>query len=655
MERKEALSLFYLYLNAGKKDQAITAWKDRGRYRVCVFGLYDDKAEILWQDTQRTPFWASESKRKSTFTSLSKLVPDLTPERFDEIAREFANADAAGDIEDRTERQASGEAPEETPSIVARDRMGKPIPQERLDARVMGFLHDPALLHRVKQLIEKGLVADRYRFVLGENGKVLLTFLIALSSSTSWPQNEWMTGTSGFGKTNLAMTTLALMPPGYVKRRAYLTAAGLRYGDQEYKVLFIQEWRRGIEQDARLTSKDDGSYVYEIAGRDPDTGEMTTQVGELPAKTIITTSAERLPSPQMLRRCWLISVDETPELTRQINERKAAYAVGKVEPASQEDLAAVQRAVQLLEPADVLIPYAERLVELAPWDRTRLDNLFDVIRVIAWVHQRQRPRDDKGRIVATPADIYMALRVAWPILAQTLQQLPDRLRKVLNKLPVDPSALGETSRDLARELGISQSTVRGYLSDLINLGYAHEDRMPGMRSKLYWASGRSVELLNTAEGVIQQLKWQEIAAISKSASTKAPPGSVAFQPGYDTHKNVVDPIDGKIIDVLTPPQDATLPNQGKIEEISGKGPKIEELSAEHRGSAPSSSSTLPPGSLLETVIGVIKDMGNKPGELVDRGKLVKACGERGMSEAQVNGVIGRLLEQGMLIDRGRHL
>jgi hypothetical protein len=220
---------------------------------------------------------------------------------------------------------------------------------------------------------------------------------------------------------------------------------------QNYKVLFLKEWRYSSEQDFRLTSKEDGGYIYEIAVRDPETGEMTTQVGEIPAKTIITTSAERLPSEQMLRRCWLLSADESDELTERVNKRKAEYAAGKVEPASQAEVAVVQRAIQLLQPVDVVIPYAEELVNIAPWDRTRLDFLFDIIRVIAYLYQYQRPKDSQNRIVATPADLYIALRVAWPTLMKTLCQLPDRLRRVLERLPREEDENGKSAKELPHE------------------------------------------------------------------------------------------------------------------------------------------------------------------------------------------------------------
>jgi predicted transcriptional regulator len=594
MKKDEILRSFWLHLINGKDDKVITAWKERDGYCVVVCDISGNAAEICWQDLQRVPFWKSQAKLISTFRALKARFPELTEERFHEIANEFANADRDGDIKDYTEHTRGTEVSKEPPRIEARDKYGQPIPREILDAQAMEFLHDPALLYRVKTLLEKGFQVDRYRFVLGEDDKKLLTFLIGISAQTPWPQNEWWTGSSGFGKTNVVITTLALMPPGYVKQRSYLTPGGLRYGSQNYKVLFLKEWRYSSEQDFRLTSKEDGGYIYEIAVRDPETGEMTTQVGEIPAKTIITTSAERLPSEQMLRRCWLLSADESDELTERVNKRKAEYAAGKVEPASQAEVAVVQRAIQLLQPVDVVIPYAEELVNIAPWDRTRLDFLFDIIRVIAYLYQYQRPKDSQNRIVATPADLYIALRVAWPTFMKTLCQLPDRLRRVLERLPREEDENGKSAKELASELGLSQSTVRGYLADLVNLGYAYEEKIPGQHGKRYWASSRSAELLNTAESIIQQLNWQKIADFAKKAAITPPPGSVESEQGYDAITGVVDPLTGEEVSLLPPSQNSTLSKGDEIGQISQKEAKIGEFSAENKSSAQFSSSAVPP-------------------------------------------------------------
>jgi DNA-binding transcriptional ArsR family regulator len=350
-----------------------------------------------------------------------------------------------------------------------------------------------------------------------------------------------------------------------------------------------------MEQDARLMWKGDGGFLFEYARKNPETGEMETVTGEIPAKSIVTTSAERLPSIQMLRRCWLLSVSDDQELTKKINLRKAEYAAGKVQPAPEVEVAVVQRAIQLLQEADVVVPYAEELVELAPWDRTRLDFLLDIIRVIAWLHQYQRARDGEGRIVATPADLYMAIRIAWPTLAQTLVQLPDRLKKVLEKLPPSTEKRGATTKELASELKISQSSVRVYLADLYNLGYALIGRQEDGRGKVYWRSDKSAEVLHSANEVIKHLNWQKIAEIAKRSLIQASSPSVTSEGGVDPMVCVVDPLEGTTHHILPPPpQNVTLPEEGKKEEIPEKGAKKEEFERYPQGVASGSTSASTP-------------------------------------------------------------
>jgi len=426
------------------------------------------------------------------------------------------------------------------------------LPKEELQRRALDLLSSPDLLFRVKVIYEKGVMVDRYRFVLGEEDKKLLTFIISASAKTSWPQSLWTTGNSGFGKSNLVVVTLALMPPSYSKVRSYLTGAGLRYGSQDYKILFIREWRQFAEQDIRLVSREDGSYTYEIAVRDPETHEWTTQVGEIPAKTIITTSAERLPSAQMLRRCWLLSVDETPELTSLINIRKAEYRTGKVEPASPDDIAVIQHAVMLLQPADVIIPYAELLVDLASWDRTRLDYLFDAISVVAWLHQYQRGRDSQGRIVATPADLFMAIRVCWTTLAESLLQLPERIKKCWEVLPENLKQEGMTTKEIALKLRLSQSSIRVYLSDMVNLNYAVSERKPGSREKQYWRVTPQAGSVKSATLDSSILNWKEIASLTERALRTAYSQDVLLSRGDDALLVVCDPLTGKYQQPVSP-------------------------------------------------------------------------------------------------------
>ena len=427
------------------------------------------------------------------------------------------------------------------------------------------LLRDPAFLHYIREVMERGVEADRYRFVLGEEDKKLLTYLIALSAKSKWPQSLWVTGDPGFGKSNMVKVALHLMPEGYAKERAYITPGGLRHGDQDYRVLFVEEWRSSLEQDVRLLSAEDGGYCFEIAVKVGDVWE--TQVVEIPAKTIITTSADRLPSPQLFRRCWVLSVDESEERTKAINLQKALYRSGEIKPTDPEFVKVLRDCVKLLDPElDVLIPYAEALVDVADWDRTRLGHLFDLISIVAWLHQYQRPRDEEGRVIALPQDLYIALRLGWRTLMQSLLKLPERLRRVYELLPSDVDGPGKTARELALELGLSQDTVREYLRDLRAMGHAvcDEGRPKQWWRRIMWENG---------ESTFPDSKWEKIVSLSEKALERASPGNmgdrgegclVEYNDGRVAFE-CIDPIDGSYIVFDPSPRSPILHEEAEIE------------------------------------------------------------------------------------------
>lgn len=425
-----------------------------------------------------------------------------------------------------------------------------------LDVRALNFLRSPDLLHQVKKILDKGIIVDnRLRAVIKEDDKKLHAFCVAVSAKSLRPQNLLISGTSGYGKSNIVSAVLALMPPDYVKFRSYFTAAGLRYGSQDYKLLFIREWRNPTEEDTRLTMGEDGSYEYEIAVKDKESGEWTTQTGKIPARTIITTTAEELPTTQTLRRLWLQSVDETAELTKDINEYKAKFRLGDLIPVSQDKVAVIQQAIKTLEPCPVIIPFAEKLLDLTKWDRSRLDQFYDFIDTVAWVHQFQREKDEQQRIIATPQDLYISFRVCWGALAQSLQKLPLRLKKCWNILPeVSSKTAGMIIKDIALTMGVAQSTIRGYMNDLLNLNYAVCEKLAGKREKSWWRVTDESRSVASVEKVMEHLNWQEITALVKQRQEKANSTSVEVLNDSSslTKKHIViDPISGNTMDLIT--------------------------------------------------------------------------------------------------------
>lgn len=54
--------------------------------------------DVIWCDTQRIPFWASNKRRGEILKIFSKLFPTLTKEAFDKVCMDMASAESFGDL-----------------------------------------------------------------------------------------------------------------------------------------------------------------------------------------------------------------------------------------------------------------------------------------------------------------------------------------------------------------------------------------------------------------------------------------------------------------------------------------------------------------------------------------------------------------------------
>lgn len=379
-----------------------------------------------------------------------------------------------------------------------------PEVEEKAQALLNGDLD---FLNTVSNVLGQGIAVstdeDRIRFVLGEEGKKLLVFCnLAGSISTPYPQMTLIVGAPGQGKSNLPETIMHLLPEGKVRRRGYLTGAAIRYGESDKdSIIYLQEFMGKGEMELRLLSPYDGGFVAEVAAKDPETGAMTTQTYDVKCRGFISTTAEGLPSLQLLRRVWLISADETEELTTEINKAKALIREGNWIPSDPVLVAGIKRAVSLITPRKVRIPFASVVAAAYSWDRSTIDRVFDLVAILANFYQRQRPINEKGEIMALPWDYFRALDISEAVLLETISKLPKGRKDVLDAVV---SAIedniskkegkytkqgsfndnnGEdrqeiriedclpTAKEITKKTGLDQKTVYNYCRDLINLGY----------------------------------------------------------------------------------------------------------------------------------------------------------------------------------------
>ncbi len=353
--------------------------------------------------------------------------------------------------------------------------------------RAMKLLKDRRLLSRA--------AVDMKRLGhVGELAAKKLALICSVSAKSGKPIQPSTHAQSSAGKNFLWDTALSLLPPEMVVKRSGLSAKALFRTSADLKgaVLYIQEISGSEDGEYSIrVLQSDGRLEYEATEKMPD-GSMRNVVHETEGPTVVvqTTTRNHL-HPENETRVFPIYIDESEQQTGRIVGSILREASGGG-PGEGEQGRVRQRwhdAIRLLEEADVSIPYADRIeIPNSPL-RIRRDarRLLDVVRVIAWLYQHQRERDEYGRILATEEDFHEALRLVSESLRrawQTLTPSEETVLRSIRELPEQPRTKGFKRRDLkVRE--VSDRRVKEVLKSLTDTGYLDCDGRQGPQGHTY--------------------------------------------------------------------------------------------------------------------------------------------------------------------------
>jgi len=346
-----------------------------------------------------------------------------------------------------------------------------------------------------RRLLSRAAVDMKRLGHVGELAAKKLAFISAVSARSGKPTQPSTHAQSAAGKNFLWDTALSLFPPEMVVKRSGLSAKALFRTQANLKgaVLYIQEVTGS--EDAEYTIRvmqSDGRLEYEATEKTPDGGlRNVVYQTEGPTVVVQTTTKNHL-HPENETRVFPIYIDESEQQTGRIVGSILKEASGRG-PHKEEQERIRQRwhdAIRLLEPADVMIPYAERIEIPSSPLRIRRDarRLIDVVRVIAWLHQYQRERDAAGRILATEEDFNEALRLVSESLRrawQTLTPSEERVLEAVRKLSeIQRTRNGFKRRELkVKEL--SDRRVKEILKSLTDTGYLDCDGQQGPQGYTY--------------------------------------------------------------------------------------------------------------------------------------------------------------------------
>ena len=359
----------------------------------------------------------------------------------------------------------------------------EPEPMSESERReALAFLKRPDLLDAIARDI------DALGYV-GEGSTPRLIYLIAVSRKSEDPLSVIVISQSGSGKSGLTEVIEKLTPREDVVLFTRLTPQSLYYiepGFLDHKLLIIEERHGSMEADYSIrVLQSRKKLIAAVPIKDPATGNLRTKVFTVEARAAFmeTTTAGAV-NHENATRCFELSMDESPAQTQRIHDRQRIMRTGEGQSLRKEAEAIASKhwnAQRLLESLPVVIPYAERLTFPSTWLRTRRDNarFLNLIEASAFLHQHQRERSN-GAIVASVADYAVAYSLAGEVLIETLGDLRKPLREALARIEAIPTTEGGLSRREIREaLALPDSTVRGWLTELVELEYLEVESSKG--------------------------------------------------------------------------------------------------------------------------------------------------------------------------------
>jgi hypothetical protein len=362
-----------------------------------------------------------------------------------------------------------------------------PEPNTERHERAMGLLRGPDILEKAAQDMERlGHV--------GEPTAKKLLFVCAVSARAGLPIQPSIHAESSAGKNHLANTALSLLPPEMVIERTAVSAKALFRTEESLsgRVLYLQEVVGSEDADFPISVlQSEQRLEYEVTEKMPD-GSFKTVVysKEGPVVVVQTTTAIRL-FDENDTRVFPIHLDESPEQTKRIVDHAKLLAATGGPP--QEELERVlgvwHDAIRLLESAEVLVPFAERIEVPIHQVRVRrdIDRILTVIMVVAWLNQHNRIRNEQGRILATEEDFRIAaelviepLQSAW----KSLTPAEEDVLQAIQELPEARQRNGFGRNDIEIK-GKETRRVQDVLKSLSDSGYLDCDRRKGPQGYRY--------------------------------------------------------------------------------------------------------------------------------------------------------------------------
>ncbi|MGJ5676860.1 MAG: toprim domain-containing protein, partial [Nostochopsis sp.] len=346
--------------------------------------------------------------------------------------------------------------------------------------QAIDFLSKPNLIKRWNELIGKA-------GVIGEENSRIFLMGIAITHKMREPLHALIQGSSGSGKTHLMAKVYNFIPQADKKNFTRVTEGSLyNYGmyDLQNKLICIEDLD-GMKEEAQFAFRElqsKGMIISSTSTKD-DNGNISAQEKTVygPIASMSCTTKGEIYEDNM-SRCFIIAVDESLEQSRKVIQYQNQKASGQIDEQKERQCTEfIQTMVTLLKSYDVINPYADKvhLPEEAHKIR-RLNGLYQAfVKAITLMHQYQRRKDERGRLISEKEDLQTAAEIMFESILLKVDELDGSLRQFYEQLKAYIKTKGNdhyefSQREVRQVLHVSKTQLHRYLHDLEQLEYIRQ-------------------------------------------------------------------------------------------------------------------------------------------------------------------------------------
>ena len=292
------------------------------------------------------------------------------------------------------------------------------------------------------------------------------------------------TGKPGAGKSATLMTTLEL----YSKKCYHLINGGsaksiynMRKDSLKHKTLILGEafsFEGNSSSDNEFTHivrclLSEGSVTYQYTSFDSEGNKITAYQTVSGPTPLITTSIYGSHEKQLDDRMFSIHPNISSQQTSDVISIEAQQASGVLETIDEKEILMWRVFHDSLEVLDVVIPFAPDIHaffvkgdDLPVAARRAFKRVLVSIKTISLLHQKQREKDDQGRVIADISDYALAYQLVDGAFRESLGggKFTDKRIQVIDKMgPVTP-------RDLAKAEGVSGAATTSWSKNWLENG-----------------------------------------------------------------------------------------------------------------------------------------------------------------------------------------